>query len=164
MRVMGIDPSTVSTGWGVLEGDLRRPRCLGSGVVRCRGGMSTRLAKLYAELVHLLARYHPHCVSLEQGFTSNNVQAALRLGEARGVVLAAAGNLGIAVAEYAPATIKLAVTGDGRATKEQMQRMVQRLLQLREPPIEDAADALGAALCHLQTATLERKLNDSKRR
>ncbi len=164
MRVIGVDPSTVATGWGVLEGDLPVPRYLGSGVVRCRGGMSTRLAKLYAELVRLLSQYHPHCLSLEQGFTSHNVQAALRLGEARGVVLAAAGSLGIAVAEYAPATIKLAVTGDGRATKEQVQWMVQRRLKLAAPPAEDAADALGAALCHLQTCTLERKLGRNRHR
>lgn len=126
--------------------------------------MSTRLSKLYAELVRLLTQYRPYCVSLEQGFSSSNVQAALRLGEARGVVLAAAGSLGIAVAEYAPATIKLAVTGDGRASKEQVQWMVQRLLKLPRPPAEDAADALGAALCHLQTYAMEWQMGRGQRR
>ncbi|MCX8071275.1 MAG: crossover junction endodeoxyribonuclease RuvC [Candidatus Binatia bacterium] len=150
MRVFGVDPSTVATGWGVVDGDPRRPLWVASGVVRCRGGMGTRLAKLHAELVRLLRKYRPQELSLEQGFAGNNVQAALRLGEARGVVLAAAGGFGIPVAEYAPATIKLAVTGDGRATKAQVQFMIQRLLGLPEPPAEDAADALAAAVCHLQ--------------
>jgi crossover junction endodeoxyribonuclease RuvC len=159
MRVIGVDPSTVATGWGVLDGDLPRVCCVAQGVVRCRGGMSSRLAKLYAEMMRLLSEHRPDCLSLEQGFASSNIQAALRLGEARGVVLAAAGSWGIPVAEYAPSTIKLAVTGDGRATKAQVQLMVQRLLGLPEPPAEDAADALAAALCHLQSYKLERKVH-----
>lgn len=158
MRVLGIDPSTVATGWAVLDGAFPRPHCVASGVLRCRGSTSTRLARLHREVVGLLAQFCPQHLSLEQGFSSLNVQAALRLGEARGVVLAAAGSLGVPVTEYAPATIKLAVTGDGRASKAQMQAMVQRLLGLTETPPEDAADALGAALCHLHAAAFARKI------
>lgn len=158
VRVLGIDPSTVATGWGVLEAAFPRPRYVTSGVIRCRGGPSTRLAQLHRDVLQLLTQFCPDHVSLEQGFSSRNVQAALRLGEARGVVLAAAGSLGVPVTEYPPATIKLAVTGDGRASKAQMQAMVRRLLGLAETPPEDAADALGAALCHLHTAALARAL------
>lgn len=159
MRVIGVDPSTIATGWGVLDGDLPQLRCVAQGVVRCRGRTSHRLARLHSEITRILIEHRPDCLSLEQGFASANIQAALRLGEARGVVLAAAGSLEIPVAEYAPATIKLAVTGDGRATKAQVQLMVQRLLSLPTPPAEDAADALAAALCHLQSYKLESQLH-----
>jgi len=164
MRVMGVDPSTVATGWGVVEGNFPGPKLVATGVIRCRGSMSTRLATLHQRLVWLLEEYEPDCVSLEQGFASNNMQAALRLGEARGAVLAAAGILGIRVAEYAPATIKLAVTGDGRASKQQMQIMVCRLLRIPGPLIEDAADALGTALCHMQASGFARAVDRQPRR
>ncbi|GIW44335.1 MAG: crossover junction endodeoxyribonuclease RuvC [Candidatus Binatia bacterium] len=158
MRVIGVDPSTVATGWGVLDGGVPHLRWVAHGVVRCHGAVSRRLARLHSEITRILIEHRPDYLSLEQGFASSNIQAALRLGEARGVVLAAAGSLEIPVAEYAPSTIKLAVTGDGRATKAQVQLMVQRLLALPEPPAEDAADALAAALCHLQSYKLVSKL------
>jgi crossover junction endodeoxyribonuclease RuvC len=149
MRVLGIDPGTVATGWGVAEEREQRIGFVAGGVIRARGALPQRLAQIYEQVRNIIGQYQPRCVSVEKSFVGENVQSAFRLGEARGVILAAAAQHGLVVQEYSPAEIKAAVVGQGRATKDQMQRMVGHLLGLRHAVSNDEADALGAAICHL---------------
>jgi len=151
MRVLGLDPGTVATGWGVIDAAGERLTYACGGVIRAAGPLPQRLAKVYQQTERILATYAPHWVSLEKTFVGENVQSAFRLGEARGVILVAVAQAGIPVCEYSPAEIKVAVAGNGRAAKEQMQSMVARLLALAALPAGDEADALGAAICHLHS-------------
>lgn len=151
MRTLGIDPGTVATGWGVIDEIEHSPRYIAGGVIRACGSLSGRLLTIFQELREILSKYQPACVGLEKTFVGENVQSAFRLGEARGVILLAAEVAGVRVVEYAPAEVKVAVAGGGRATKEQMQLMVRRLLDLTEDIATDEADALGVAICHLHT-------------
>ncbi len=148
-RVLGVDPGTVCTGWGVVEESARRVRYVQSGVVRPRGARPERLAAICTALDELCQRFIPDAVVIEQTFVGENVQSAFRLGEARGAVMVAAARAARPVIEYSPAEIKVAVTGSGRATKVQMQTMVSRLLSMTSALLADEADALGAAICHL---------------
>lgn len=150
-RVLGIDPGTVCTGWGVVEEIARSLRYVAGGVIRPRGSRPDRLAVIHRSLQQICERFHPQVVVIEQTFVGQNIQTAFRLGEARGAVMVAAAQAGRVVVEYAPAAIKVAVAGNGRATKQQMQAMVERLLALAAPVAADEADALGAAICHLHT-------------
>lgn len=159
MRVLGVDPGTVATGWGVVEERGSQLVHVAHGVIRCRGELPQRLRHIFGEAGRILEAYSPGGVSLEKTFVGDNVQTAFRLGEARGVILVAAAQAGAAISEYSPAEIKVAVAGSGRATKEQMQSMVVRLLGLDRAPAADAADALGAAICHLHSARFAARLN-----
>lgn len=156
LRVLGIDPGTAVTGWGVVERRNGSVVHLAHGVVTTapRQSLAAKLTAIYAVLVDLCAHWRPDVLALEQSFVGRNVQSALRLGEVRGVAMLAAASAGITVAEYAPATIKLAVTGTGRAEKEQVQRAIMQELRVGERMAPDAADALAVALCHLQTSRL----------
>jgi crossover junction endodeoxyribonuclease RuvC len=151
MRTLGIDPGTVATGWGVIDEVGHSPKYVAGGVIRARGSLSARLLTIFHELREILSKYEPTCVGLEKTFVGENVQSAFRLGEARGVILLAAEIVGVRVVEYAPAEVKVAVAGGGRATKDQMQLMVSRLLGMAETVASDEADALGVAICHLHT-------------
>lgn len=152
MRVLGIDPGTVATGWGVVDEQGSRLVHVANGVIRCRGELPQRLQRIFVEAGRILAAYNPDGLSLEKSFVGDNVQTAFRLGEARGALLVVAAQAGITINEYSPAEIKVAVAGSGRASKDQMQAMVVRLLGLPQAPPSDAADALGAAICHLHSA------------
>ena len=110
-RVLGVDPGTVATGWGVIDGGGQAARHVASGVVRARGSRAERLASIHREIREICERFAPLAVSLEKTFVGDNVQSAFRLGEARGAVMVAAASLGLPVIEYSPAEIKLAVTG-----------------------------------------------------
>jgi len=149
IRVLGVDPGTVVLGWGVIESAAGRLRRIASGTLRCQGARADRLATICDAMLGLCQQHQPTAFSLEQTFVGDNVQSAFRLGEARGAVMVAASRAGLAVAEYSPAQIKVAVVGSGRASKAQMQGMVARLLAVAEALAEDEADALGAAICHL---------------
>jgi len=151
MRVLGVDPGTVNMGWGVIEAHGQRLQRVASGVIRARGPLAPRLAHMHAQTQEILAAFAPAWLSLEKTFVGENVQSAFRLGEARGAVLVAAAAAGVPVQEYSPAEIKVAVAGAGRASKQQMQMMVTRLLALDGVLAPDEADALGAAICHLHT-------------
>ncbi|MFI5396788.1 MAG: crossover junction endodeoxyribonuclease RuvC [Candidatus Binatia bacterium] len=151
MRVLGVDPGTVATGWGVIDEIDRRLVYVAGGVIRAHGALPQRLARVYEETQRILSEFTPAWVSLEKSFVGENVQSAFRLGEARGVILVAAAQGGVPVHEYSPAEIKVAVAGNGRAAKDQMQAMVARLLRLAGTVATDEADALGAAICHLHT-------------
>lgn len=157
MFVLGIDPGLSVTGYGVVEG-TQPPRAHRAGVIRTDPelAMPKRLVDLHDSLVDLLEETRPDAVAMETLFTNRNLQTAMSVGRASGVVLLAAGRTGVPVSEYVPTAVKSAVTGDGSADKSQVQAMVARLLKLAAPPTPaDAADALAIALCHLRVAPLE---------
>ena len=166
MRVLGIDCGSEFTGFGVVEldssGRLTRLVPVASGAIRLqrRDPMPLRLAQIYAELTALMEFHKPDVAAVEDIFHSVNSKSALKLGQVRGVALLAAANCGLPIAEYAPLTVKCAVTGYGLADKAQVQFMVARLLGLAEAPEPaDAADALAVAICHLHTAANHAALN-----
>jgi crossover junction endodeoxyribonuclease RuvC len=151
MRVLGVDPGSGITGWGIVEESGRDLRYVGSGVVRVRGQRAERLAAIHAALCAVCVRSGLAIVVLEQTFVGDNIQTAFRLGEVRGAVMVAAAGASVPVVEYSPAQIKVAVSGYGRASKTQMQTMVARLLGVDRALAVDEADALAAAICHLHT-------------
>ena len=154
MRVIGIDCGTVVTGYGVIDSDGHRHTLVVCGAITPpRGGdLATRLLAIHTGISALLAEHRPQCAAVEDIFFAENVRSAIKLGHARGVVLQALAAAGIAVAEYTPLAIKSALTGYGRAEKEQVAQMVKTLLRLESPPRPlDATDALAAAICHLHT-------------
>lgn len=158
MIVLGIDPGTAITGYGVIRGDgAGVPALIECGVVRTRARdpLPARLAELHAGVEELIARHHPDALSIEDVFYARNVRTTVVLGHARGVILLAAQQAGLAIHEYPPAVIKKAVVGTGGATKEQVQYMVARLLRLKSVPTpNDAADGVAAALAYLLGARL----------
>lgn len=154
-RVLGIDPGTAVTGYGVVEPFDGRPgRLVECGVIRtpARQALDARLEMLYDGVRDLLRRHRPAVVSVETVFYGRNVHTTVALGHARAVVLLAARQAGVEVVEYAPATVKKSVVGRGGAAKAQVGYMVQQLLRLRRPPTPaDAADGVALALTHLLT-------------
>ena len=156
MRALGIDPGSRVTGWGVVERAGGGYRELASGTIRLGAAtaIGERLARLHAECLRLFDAWTPGVVVVERNFVAHNVQSAFRIGEVRGVILAAAAAAGLGVHEYAPAAVKLAAVGHGTADKQTMMRGVTALLGLGAMPSADAADALALALCHLQQAPL----------
>jgi crossover junction endodeoxyribonuclease RuvC len=157
MRVLGIDPGTATTGYGVVEeveGDLK---ALAFGAIRTPADqpLPMRLQSIYRAVRALASEWEPEAVAVEELFFSSNVRTAMSVGQARGVVLLALADAGLEMAEYTPLTVKQAVTGYGSADKAQMQEMVRLLLGLAEVPRpDDAADALAVAICHLHSSRL----------
>jgi crossover junction endodeoxyribonuclease RuvC len=151
MKVLGVDPGTLVCGYGLVEADGDRLRALEYGVVRSSADdLPERLKAIYEGLCTVIERFEPDVVAVEGAFFGKNVRSALKIGEGRGVALLAAAVNGRPVAEYAPAMVKKAVVGSGRAHKSQVQQMVRVLLELPELPTpEDASDALAIAICHL---------------
>ena len=154
MRIFGIDPGSLRTGYGVVESDGRRHRLVVCGSFAPPRGAAfpEKLGAIHAALDALLTKYRPDCVAVEDVFHARNVRSALLLGHARGVALLAATQAGVPVISYTPAEIKRAVVGYGRAEKHQVQGMVKLLLGLAAAPSpHDAADALAVAICHLHS-------------
>src|SRR5437870_12882162 len=143
-RIIGVDPGTRITGWGVVEARGSKLTHLGHGTIATEGarGQEQRLSLIYRGLEDLIRSYEPSGLSLERVFFARNAQSALKLGQARGVALLAAAHGRVEVHEYAASEIKVAVVGYGFATKEQVQKMVGSLLQVSEKIATDAADAL----------------------
>jgi crossover junction endodeoxyribonuclease RuvC len=157
MIVLGIDPGTADTGYGVVESAGPRLRALTEGVIQTRPGvpLERRLAAIHALVEELLERHRPDAMAVEELYFGTNVRTAFAVGQARGAVLLAAGQHGLPVRSYTPQQVKGAVCGHGRAGKEQVGRMVQRLLALPEPPATNhTADALAVAICDLNRAPL----------
>lgn len=158
LRILGIDPGSRKTGYGIVEPATGRgePRYIASGCINSGSGeMPERLATIYQGVVEVIGQFQPTHAAIERVFLARNPDSALKLGQARGVAIAAAVAAGMPVAEYAPRAVKLAVTGTGAAAKTQVQHMVRVLLQLPGAPSEDAADALAIAICHVNTAGLD---------
>jgi crossover junction endodeoxyribonuclease RuvC len=151
--VLGIDPGTAVTGYGVVKGDgVGQPHLVECGVIRTRprNSLASRLQEIHAGVVELIQRHRPDALSIEDVFYARNVRTTVVLGHARGVILLAGANAQLEIAEYPPAEIKKAVVGAGAATKEQVQFMVMRLLRLKTPPQpSDASDGVAAALAHI---------------
>jgi len=154
MITLGIDPGTARLGYGLIASE-QDPSMVASGVIETPSSMTmpARLVILFDAVSELMARYQPTTVAVEQLFFARNVTTAIVVGQARGVVLLAAGRMGVPVAEYTPTEVKQAVTGYGNADKRQMQEMVRVVLGLADiPQPDDAADALAVALCHAQSS------------
>ncbi|NKC01069.1 MAG: crossover junction endodeoxyribonuclease RuvC [Pseudomonadales bacterium] len=152
--ILGIDPGSRRTGYGVVEMVGSQPNYLASGCINVEKlSMPNRLGEIYRSVGEVIATYSPQSLAIEEVFVSKNPKSALLLGQARGVAIAAAVHHNLTVAEYAARQIKLAVVGTGRASKEQVQHMVQVILNLSGQPQADAADALAIALCHVNTAS-----------
>jgi crossover junction endodeoxyribonuclease RuvC len=150
--ILGIDPGTAITGYGIVAKDgggaVSLVEC---GVVRTSSGeaLATRIREIFDEVTALIARHRPSVVVVEDVFHGKNAQSALKLGHARGAILLAAALGEVQIAEYSPREIKKAVVGNGNATKDQVSFMVQQQLRLKIPPSPaDAADGVAAALCH----------------
>jgi crossover junction endodeoxyribonuclease RuvC len=157
MLVLGIDPGTASTGYGVVASKGARLRAVEHGVIETRAGVAPelRLAQIHARVVELLEQHRPEVLAIEELYFGANVQTAFAVGQARGVVLLAAGQHGVPACSYTPQQVKSAVCGSGRAAKDQVGRMVARLLGLDAVPTPDhAADALAVAIAELNRAPL----------
>ncbi|HVB98817.1 MAG TPA: crossover junction endodeoxyribonuclease RuvC [Candidatus Dormibacteraeota bacterium] len=165
LRVLGVDPAASGpTGYAVLEGDERMAHTLLFGELRhpSRAPFGERLCELHRRMAHLLREYSPDAVALETVFAAPNIRTSLKLAEARGVVLLAAAQAGVAVHSYTPREVKFQVTGYGAASKTQIQTMVCALLKLAEPPgSHDASDALALALCHIFTDRARRRVREA---
>jgi crossover junction endodeoxyribonuclease RuvC len=154
-RVLGLDPGSQRTGFGIIDCRAGAERYVTSGCIDVAGwDMIVRLQRIHARVSALVAEHRPDMVAIERVFLHRNPDSALKLGQARGVALCAAASQGASVHEYAPRAIKLAVTGYGAAAKPQVAQMVRTLLALEASLDADAADALAAALCHSQTRRL----------
>src|ERR1700752_3287729 len=156
IMVLGVDPSTVATGWGVLEGSARSARALDSGVIRPDDGApwEDRLRTLHDGVRGVIRAHEPELLVVESTFLYKNVRTALLLGQVRGVVLLAASLAGVPVREYSASEIKRAAVGNGAAQKEQVAHMMIRVLGLARTPTHDEADALAAAWCHMVRASI----------
>ena len=149
LRILGVDPGSQVTGFGVIEQRGAAYDYVASGCIRLKGEtLGERLQTLFVGMTEVIETHRPALMAVERVFVRRNADSALKLGQARGAAICAAALRPLTVYEYAPAEIKKAVAGTGRATKEQIQHMVKVLLKLRGDLAEDAADALACALCH----------------
>lgn len=158
MRILGIDPGSRTTGYGVIEAHGDCAVCIAHGLIRTgNGDFADRLGVIFAGIQALIREHGPAEVAIESVFVNRNAASALKLGQARGAAVCAAVAMGLPVAEYAPRLVKQAIVGRGGAEKAQVQHMVGVLLRVEEALAEDAADALAVALCHRHTRqTLDR--------
>lgn len=149
MRILGLDPGSQATGFGIIDWVDGNARYVASGAIRTSGAeFPPRLRQIYEGVTALVREYAPREVAIERVFMHRNADSALKLGQARGAALCAAFSVDPQVYEYAPREVKLAVVGSGGAQKEQVQLMVKTLLKLQGELGTDAADAIGIALCH----------------
>jgi crossover junction endodeoxyribonuclease RuvC len=161
MRVLGVDPGSETTGWGVVETEGRKLKLVEYGVVRAspRESFPARLLKISIGIEEVIARLKPDACSVEEAFYAANVKTALKLGQVRGVVLVAAERAKVEVNEYSPRLVKQTVVGYGNAEKHQVQEMVRLLLSLPSvPEPHDAADALANAICHVHHAGSQKRI------
>lgn len=162
IRILGIDPGSRFTGFGVIESDGREARYITSGFIRVTGETwSERLGVVFEGITELVLTHRPDEMSIERVFMHRNADSALKLGQARGAAICAVITNDVPVHEYSPTEIKQSVVGKGNAAKAQVQHMVRVLLNLPGNPQEDAADALAAALCHGNTRVLTQRLSES---
>lgn len=157
--ILGIDPGSRITGYGLIEENNKKIRYLDSGCIRTGdGALSDKLLQIYDGICFLMDKYNPEEVAIEQVFMYKNAGSALKLGHARGVAMVAAASHRVVISEYSPREIKQSVSGYGAAEKEQVKQMVMHLLLLNKPPQNDAADALAIALCHSHQRSLRARL------
>ena len=162
-RILGIDPGSRITGYGIIDSDGYQARYITSGCVRANEDhWSKRLRIIFNGIQELLIEYAPDEVAIEKVFIHRNADSALKLGQARGAAICAVVNRSVAIEEYTPTEIKQSVVGKGNARKEQVQHMIQVLLGLSASPQADAADALAIAMCHANTRNTLSKMTGIK--
>lgn len=151
MRILGIDPGYARMGWGVVDMRGNRFKVVAYGAFETppEMNMTDRLKSIYADLMQCISEFDPDSAAIEDLYFNTNATTAMKVGQARGVAILACANSGVEVAEYTPLQIKQALTGYGRAEKQQIQWMVKQLLNLKEMPrLDDTTDALAACICH----------------
>ena len=156
MRILGIDPGYAIVGFGVLEADRGQARLVRCGAINTQAGvpMPRRLLQIQEDMETLIHTFQPDVMAIEELFFNTNVTTGIGVAQARGVILAAAANLGVEIFEYTPSQVKQAVVGYGKAEKRQVMDMTKRLLKLSAvPKPDDAADAVALALCHARSHT-----------
>ena len=164
-RILGIDPGSRFTGFGIIEVNGDTVTALSHGVIKTGGGeFPQRLGIIFSGICDLIEEYAPAEVAIETVFMSKNASSALKLGQARGAAVCAAVSKDLPVSEYSPRSVKQAIVGRGSADKVQIQHMVTVLLQLKEKPAEDAADALAVALCHQHTQQTKNRMQALQQR
>jgi crossover junction endodeoxyribonuclease RuvC len=159
VRVLGIDPGSQITGFGVVDIAGNRTTAVEWGSIRTGGEHSERLRSIFTALGQIVREYRPAEIAIERVFLSRNADSALKLGQARAAAICATFEANVPIYEYSARHIKKAVVGSGGAEKDQVQRMVQMILGLREPLAADAADALAAAICHANQRSMHSALN-----
>ena len=164
MIILGIDPGSRITGYGIIRTEGNRLVHVDNGaiVTGSSADFPLRLQKIYRQLSDVIDRFRPEAVAVENIFFATNVQSALKLGQARGAALVAGVNAGLPLFEYTALQVKQAVVGHGRASKDQVQKMLKALLNLPEVAQEDASDALAVAVCHAHSAHMNRVRNNLK--
>ena len=161
LKILGIDPGSRITGYGVIAVEGNKYRYITSGCIKTTGDdMASRLHQVFSGLVEVIQLHQPTESGIEEVFLNKNVNSALKLGQARGAALVALAAQSVIVAEYTPRKIKQAVVGYGAAEKHQVQHMVKLLLNLSAIPQQDAADALAVALCHAHSRGIPAKLKE----
>ncbi len=157
---MGIDPGSICTGYGLVVAENHRLKAISYGTISVSRAkkLPERLAIIYEKLYEIMLKERPESIAIENVFFAQNVKTALQLGHARAVAMLSAVKAGIPIFEYSPLEIKQAVVGYGRATKEQVSKMVARLLGVKSPIDSHTSDALALAICHLNTISLKRLL------
>ena len=166
MRILGIDPGTRITGYGIIDVEGNRLKHVDNGIVSTRSNqpLAERLKIIYDGLTAVITDFTPDSMGIEQVFLAKNPRAALTLGHARGTAMLAGVNYGLEVHEYSALQVKSAVVGYGHAAKQQVQHMVKALLNLPEIAQEDAADALAVAICHANSRTMNQTIGQTGRR
>ena len=164
MIILGIEPGTRITGYGIIDVEGNRLRHVDNGIIKTRSSdpLPLRLKTIYDGLSTILNEFAPQAVAVEQVFLAKNPRAALTLGHARGTAVLSAVNLGLEVQEYSALQVKSAVVGYGHAAKQQVQQMVKALLNLPEVAQEDAADALAVAICHANSRTMQQAIKNGR--
>jgi len=164
-RILGIDPGSRQTGYGIIDADKNNSLHVDSGCIYVKGEtFPDRLGYIFQQLSKIIAEYQPIELSIEKVFVNKNVDSAMKLGQARAAAICAAVNAGLSVSEYTPKAVKSAVVGTGNASKEQVQHMMSALLKLEKGLQADQADALGIALCHAHNRALVGKIALPNRR
>jgi crossover junction endodeoxyribonuclease RuvC len=161
MLVLGVDPGSTITGYGLVEKKDRSMKCIHAGTISSSGSIPfyERIHKIFESMVEIMTHYRPHEMAIEDVFFAKNVRSSLKLGHARGAALIAAVHCGLKVFEYTPLEIKKSVVGYGRASKDQIRDMVQIILKLKTKFGPDTSDALAAAICHLNWVRYDTPVN-----
>jgi crossover junction endodeoxyribonuclease RuvC len=164
MRVLGIDPGSRITGYGIIDKEGNRLIHVDNGAIftDSQKDFPMRLQRIYRGLTEVIERFRPDAVAVENIFFATNVQSALKLGQARGAAIVAGVNAGLPVFEYTALQVKQAVVGHGRADKQQVQKMLKVLLNLPEVAQEDASDALATAICHAHSIGMHKRMKAEK--
>jgi len=161
MRLLGVDPGSRRTGIGIIEVRGNHISHVHHGVIRAEGDFDRRLHMLFAGIREIIRTYHPEEAAMEDVFVAKNAASALKLGQARGALIAACTDAGLTVTPYSPTAVKQALVGFGRAEKGQIQHMVQMLLSPPPPLQEDAADALAVAICHAHHTPMKHRTSST---